>query len=450
VAQAKLPPGPKGQFLIGNTLQYMRDPLGFLARAVHDYGDVVRLRLGNTTTYVLNHPKDVEFVLRTHHQNFIKDRLTRLITPVVGNGLLTSEGDFWRRQRKLAQPAFQLQQIQHYGEVMVALTERMLATWHDGQAWNIHEDLMGLTLGIVAKTLFDADVAGEAKDVGASLEVVMDYFLDPLRWFRIREWLPTPSTLRYRQAIRRLDEIIYGIIRRRRLSGHDPGDLLSRLLAAQDEEGGRMTDRQLRDEAVTLFLAGHETTALALSYGFYLLARHPEVESRLVAELEEVLGGRLPMAADVPNLRYTEWVIREVLRLYPPAWGIARETLSDCEIGGYHVPRGTQLFLIQWLIHQDPRWFDEPEAFRPERWANDLVKRLPRCTYFPFGDGPRICIGNHFALMEAVLILATIAQRYHLSLVPGQTLELVPSITLRPRHGIRMVAHSRQTAAHRA
>ena len=272
----------------------------------------------------------------------------------------------------------------------------------------------------------------------------MAYFLDPMRWFRIREYLPTPSTLRHRRAIRGLDRIVYRIIRQRRASGLDPGDLLTRLLAAQDEGGGGMTDRQLRDEMVTIFLAGHETTALALTYAFYLLAQHPEVEARLVAELEEVLGDRPPTPDDVPRLRYTDWVIREAMRLYPPAWGIAREATSDCEVGGFQAPRGTQFFLVQWLVHRDPRWYDEPEAFRPGRRADDLERRLPRCAYFPFGDGPRICIGQHFAMMEAVLILAAVARCYRLSLVPGHRLELVPSITLRPGSGVRVVAHDRR------
>jgi cytochrome P450 len=260
-----------------------------------------------------------------------------------------------------------------------------------------------------------------------------------------------PSTLRYRRAIKCIDDIIYGFIRRRRESGHDPGDLLSHLLAARDDQGGEgMSDRQLRDEAVTLLLAGHETTALALTYAFNLLARSPEADRGLAAELDRALGGRAPSAADVPNLKYTEWVVRETLRLYPPAWGVGRQALADCEIGGYSVPRGTQLFLVIWLVHRDGRWFPDPETFRPERWDHDLIKRLPRCAYFPFGDGARICIGNHFAMMEAILLLATIAQKYQLSLEPGQTLELVPSITLRPRHGLRMrleARHHREPAA---
>jgi cytochrome P450 len=233
------------------------------------------------------------------------------------------------------------------------------------------------------------------------------------------------------------------LIGEHRATDHDPGDLLSRLLHARDDEGGAMTDRQLRDEAVTIFLAGHETTALSLFYAFFLLALHPEVESRLNDELAHVLGGRLPTVADVPNLTYAGWVAREAMRLYPPAWGVGREAIEDCEIGGYLVPKGTQFFIVQYLVHRDPRWFENPESFEPERWDGDLIKRLPRCAYFPFGDGPRVCIGNHFAMMEAVLVLATIAQRYRLEVLPGQTLELLPSITLRPRHELVARLHRR-------
>jgi cytochrome P450 len=271
----------------------------------------------------------------------------------------------------------------------------------------------------------------------------MNHFMSPMRWFRFLDYLPLPSSRRYWRAIDRLDRIIYRIIQSHRAEGRDRGDLLSRLLAARDEDGAGMTDRQLRDEVVTLVLAGHETTALVLFYTFYLLSQSPDAEERLAAELRAVLPNRSPTAADVPNLKYTEWVVREAMRLYPPAWGIAREALADCEIGGYRVPKGTQIFMTQWLVHRDARWFDDPEVFRPERWDNDLIKRLPRCAYFPFGDGPRVCIGNHFAMMEAVLILATIARRYRLSVEPGQTLELLPSITLRPKHGLRMRVRAR-------
>lgn len=436
--KSKLPPGPRGGFFLGSGLEYLRDQLGFIERARREYGDVVRLRLGRHQTYLVTHPELIEFILRTHADNFHKDRVTHGLGPLVGEGLLTSEDAFWRRQRKLAQPSFQHQQIERYGAVMVEHTERMLASWREGEVRDLHEDLMRLTLGIVAKTLFDAELSGDAEVVGDSLAIVMDHFMSPARWFPIINSLPLPSSRRYWHAIGRIDEVIYRIIRVRRETGRDAGDLVSRLLAARDDEGHGMTDRQLRDEVVTLVLAGHETTALALFYIFYLLDGSPEAQEHLGAELRDVLGDRPPKASDVPRLRYTEWVVREAMRLYPPAWAIAREALADCEIGGFHVPKGTQLFIPQWLVHRDGRWFEDPEAFRPERWDHDLIKRLPRCAYFPFGDGPRVCIGNHFAMMEAVLILATIARRFRLAIEPGQSLQLMPSITLRPRHGLRM------------
>jgi cytochrome P450 len=435
----KLPPGPKGGLLLGQTFEYLRDQLGFLSAAVREYGDVVRLRLGNLTTYIMVNPEHIDYVLHSHADNFMKDKVTRWLMPLVGEGLLTSEGEFWRRQRRLAQPAFGREQIERYAAVMVEHTQRMLQNWRDGQVRDPHDDMAHLTLSIVAKTLFGAEMSSEAGVVGESLEIVTNHFMSPKRWFRVFDYLPLPSSRRYWRAIRLIDEIIYGIIRRHRASGRDSGDLLPRLLAARDEQGGGgMTDRQLRDEVVTLMLAGHETTALVMFYTFYLLAQSPEAEKRVSAEINEVVGDRSATALDVPKLRYTEWVIREAMRLYPPAWGIAREALADCEIGGYSVPKGTQIFMVQWLVHRDGRWFDQPQSFKPDRWDNDLIKRLPRCAYFPFGDGPRICIGNHFAMMEAVLLLATIARKYRLVIEPGQTLELLPSITLRQRHEIRM------------
>jgi cytochrome P450 len=434
----KLPPEPRGGSRLRTSLDYIRDQIGFLERVTRECGDIVRVGLGPFTTYVLVHPEHIEQVLRIQSDNFIKDRMTKWLMPLLGNGLLTSDGSFWRRQRKLAQPAFQRQQIERYAQVMVEHTERILEEWRDGDVRDTHSELMRLTLGIVAQTLFASELAGDAGVIGDSLEIVMRYFLSPGRWFRLYDYLPLPSVRRYRRAIGRIDQIIYRVIRERRAQGRDAGDLLSRLIAARDEDGRGMTDQQLRDEVVTLVLAGHETTALALFYTFYLLSQSPAAVDRLADELDQVLGDRAPTAADVPSLRYTEWVVRESMRLYPPAWGIAREALADCEIGGYHVPKGTQIFMIQWLVHHDSRWFDEPASFRPERWDNDLIKRLPRCAYFPFGEGPRICIGNHFAMMEAILILATIARRFRLTVEPGQALSLMPSITLRPGNSVRM------------
>jgi cytochrome P450 len=433
-------------FFLGNALPLLREPFEYPIRCAREYGDVVRLRFLGTEFYLLNHPDAIADVLRGNHRNFRKDIGTRLLSSFLGEGLLTSEGETWRQQRHLAQPAFQLDQIQKYGEVMEACTERLLQDWRPGQAFDVHADMARLTLEIAARTLLGTSVAGEADAVGRALDAIVHYFASMLIWLPWVRRLPTPGNLRYRRAVKELDRIIYGAIARRRVGGVEGEDLLWRLLSARDEDGRGMTDPQLRDELVTLLLAGHETTALALSFSFYLLAQHPDAEARLAAELDEVLQGESATAAAVPRLRYTEWVVRESMRLYPPAPSIGREALSDCEIAGYFVPRGTQLALIQWIVHRDARWFDDPEAFKPERWDNDLVRRLPRCAYFPFGDGPRICIGYQFAMLETVLILATVLGRYRLTLVPDFVLELLPSVTLRPRHGVKMVLHERPGA----
>lgn len=436
----KLPPGPKGNFLIGSLVEFSRDPLAFIDRCARDYGDVVSVGIANLSVYQIYNPEDIEYVLVTNHRNFIKDRVARqkLFRLLLGNGLLTSDGDFWIRQRRLAQPAFHRDRIAGYGEVMVAYTERMLDGWRERETRDVHQEMMRLTLQIVAKTLFDTDVAGEAEEVGRTLEVTMDRFSSQGSMLRMLDnYLPTPGRRRFEKAVEKLDKIIYDIISRRRESGKDAGNLLSMLLAAQDEDGSRMNDRQLRDEAMTLFLAGHETTALALSWTWYLLANNKEVAEKLFDEIQAVLGDRKAEMSDLPRLSYTEMVVKESLRLYPPAWGFGRQAVDDCEIGGYFVPAGTQVFINPWTTHRDSRFFEDPLAFRPERWAGDLEKQLPRFAYMPFGGGPRLCIGNAFARMEAALILATIAQRFRFTLVPGQKITPWPAATLRPKEGIR-------------
>jgi cytochrome P450 len=443
MSHSRIPPGPSGYPVIGNLIPFLRNPLALFTRCAREYGDVVRLRFPGTEVYLLHHPDHIAYVLRGAPQHFIKDALTRRLSNLLGQGLLTSEGEGWRRQRRLAQPAFQPSHIHHYGMVMTEHTERMLQSWRDGQPRDIHQDMMHLTLTIAAKTLFASDVAAEAHDVRIALDAVMAYDMGLSTWVFPDGWAPTPAAFRFRRAVRTLDQIIHRLIHQHRAREHTAEDLLSRLLAARYEDGGQMTDQQLRDEVMTLLLAGHETTALTLSYCWYLLAQHPHAAQALMAEWAQVLDGRTPMAADVPRLRYTTWVVHESMRLYPPAWGIGREAVTDCTIGEYHVPKGTQLYLNQWVVHRDPRWFDEPEVFQPERWDNDFFKRLPHGAYFPFGDGPRICIGNHFAMMEAVLLLATIGQRYRMTLVSDGPLVVVPSVTLRPKHGVQMVVHQR-------
>jgi cytochrome P450 len=446
VPNHRLPPLVKGYPFVGSFFNVFGDPFAFMARIVAEYGDVMRVQVGPVEFCIFCHPADIEYVFRTNHRNFIKDKGTRtLLADVLGQGLVTSEGELWRRQRRLAQPAFQLDQIQKYSTVMVDYALRMLAGWRPGETRDVHADLMRLTLEIVAQTLFSASVGDQAGRVGAALEALMKYWAGPgavVRWWK---HMPTPGAVRFRRAVRDLDAIILDTVARRRAGGDVPEDLLSRFLGARDEDGSCMSDRQLRDEMITLLLAGHETTAVALTFCFYLLSQHPEAEARLAAELVEVLAGRLPTVDHLPRLRYTDWVVKEAMRLYPPVPNVGREAVADCEIGGYFVPKGAQIALVQWITQRDPRWYGEDaERFRPERWDNDLARRLPRCAYFPFADGPRVCIGNHFAMMEAVLILATVASRFRLQYAPGQTLKLLPSVTLRPRGGVRMTVHDRQ------
>jgi cytochrome P450 len=438
---ATLPPGPRGHWLSGSLPDFRRDRLDFLSRCARDYGDIVSLRLGPRRVFLVNLPDAIEAVLVTQSRNFTKHFALRLNPLVLGKGLLTSEGDFWLRQRRLAQPAFHRTRIAAYGAVMVDYTQRMLTGWSAGQTCDILTEMMRLTLAIAAKTLFDAEVGAEADTVGTALQLLQANFIARFNsLLPLPVWVPTPNNLRLKRAVRQLDEILYGFIRQRRQSGVDRGDLLSLLLHARDEDdGSRMTDQQLRDEAMTLFLAGHETTALTLSWAWYLLATHPEAADRLLAEVRALLDGRAPTVEDLPRLRYTEGVVLEALRLYPPAYVVGREAIRDCEVGGFRVPAGTTLLMSQWVVHRDARYFDEPEKFRPDRWVGDLAQQLPKFAFFPFGGGPRICIGNTFAMMETVLVLATIAPRFRFTVLPAHPVVPWPTFTLRPRHGIRAV-----------
>ncbi|HEX8560314.1 MAG TPA: cytochrome P450 [Pyrinomonadaceae bacterium] len=436
-----VPRSPRGGLLTGNMREFNGDSLAFVERCAREFGDVVPTRFLYVPALFIFHPDDVEYVLASGSKNFIKAASLRspFFRRLVGDGLLTSEGDFWRRQRRLAQPAFHRDRVESYAATMVNFAERAAGRWRDGRTIDAHDEMMLLTQRIVAQTLFSADVSGESREIGEALARLVRPFASQatLKWI-LDNRLPTPAHLRFNRDVRRIDRFVYRLIGERRASGEDAGDLLSMLLAAQDEDGGGMTDRQLRDELMTIFLAGHETTALALTWTWLLLAENPGAEARLAAELEEVLGGRPPTAADVPRLRYAEWVVKEAMRLYPPAWGVGRECVRECEVGGFRVKAGTQVFAFQWVVHRDPRWFEDPHAFRPERWGEESVSKLPKYAYFPFGGGPRLCIGNYFATMEAVLVLATLARRFRLRLVPGQTVGLLPALSLRPKGGVLM------------
>jgi cytochrome P450 len=412
--------------------------LGFLSRCVREYGDVVELRFMGQPIYLLADPGLIEYVLVENNRNFTKTRILKRNRRLLGEGLLTSEGEFWRRQRRLAQPAFHRKRVAAYGEVMAAFAERSLGAWRDGQTIDVHEEMMHLTLEIVAKCLFDADVGARTTDVGKAMKVALEDFSSQRRLLRIPKGIPTPHNIRFEMAARRLDGVAGAIIENRRKSEEDRGDLLSMLMLAEDDSGERMTDKQLRDEVMTLFLAGHETTANALSWTFWLLSLNPEVEHELAEELARVLGGRPPTTSDLPALPYVECVLKESMRLYPPAWVVGREAIAECEVGGYRMAAGTTALMSQWIVHRDHRYHEDPERFDPDRWTAQYEKALPRFAYFPFGGGPRQCIGASFAMTEACLILAAVAKRFKMELAPGQRVEPYASITLRPEKGIRM------------
>jgi cytochrome P450 len=438
--------GPKGWPVLGNLPQFRRDQLGFYAACARDYGDIVPVRFGTGPGWLVYHPDAIEEVLVTRARDFVKSPGVRLLRPVLGTGLLLSEGEVWLRQRRLVQPAFHRQRIAAYAEVMTTFAERHLAGWKDGEVRDIAADMMALTQAIVARTLFHVEVDDEAVAVAEASHVLMKDFaarLGSLLLF-LPAWIPTPGKARAQRAIERLDRVVFRIIAARRERTEDRGDLLSMLLEARDaDDGTRMTDRQVRDEIMTLYMAGHETTAVALSWTWYLLAQHPAVAARLADEVRAVLGGRPPTIADLARLPYSEHVVTEAMRLYPPAYALGRQAATPTEIAGHPVAKGLIVVIPTSVVHRDGRWFEDPEAFRPDRWEGDLARRLPRFAYFPFGGGPRQCIGNTFAMVEAVLLLVSIAQRFRLTLVPGERVTPTPYVTLRPEPGLRMLVTRR-------
>ena len=440
---AKFPPGPPNRLLSVLFGAMQQNPLEYFTEMARKYGDVSGMHIGNFRSLFINHPDLIEDVLVNNAKKYHKGRILQANKYLFGEGLLTSEGDFWLRQRRLSQPAFHRARVGAYAATMAEYAEQMLATWHSEEERDIHEEMMQLALRIVGKTLFDADVTKDAKEVGETLDILLQIAANFGRTILVPLWVPTPRNLRAKLGIKRLEKVIYRIIAERRASGRDTGDLLSILLQARDEDGSHMNDRQLRDETITLFLAGHETTANTLSWTWWLLAQNPAVEKKFHEELDGVLGGRVPTLDDLPKLTYLSHVLTESLRLYPTAWGMARLAAEEHEIAGYAVRVGYGVAFAQWVVQRDARWFDAPLEFRPERWENGLAKQLPRFAYFPFGGGPRQCIGNTFALMEASVVLATVGRKYRFTLAPGHRVTPLASITLRPRDGIRVKLEAR-------
>ena len=445
MSENSLPPSVKPDWIGGHFRTFRRDPTTFLTRLAR-LGDVTTFRMGKMRAYFVNHPDLVRDVLVVNAHKFHKGRALKRAKGLLGEGLLTSEEEFHLRQRRLVQPAFHKQRIISYAEAMTGYAGRMSDGWRAGEVRDIDHEMMRLTLQIVAKTLFSADITDDADEVGAAMTTIVNLFNFLLLPFsELLEKLPIPHAIRFRRAKAKLDEIIYGFINERRASAEDKGDLLSMLLLAKDEEGtGSMSDEQVHDECLTLFLAGHETTANLMTWTWYLLSQNREAEAKLHEELDRVLDGRVPTFDDLSGLKYTEAVIAESMRLYPPAWVVGRLSVADHEFNGFKVARGSLVLVSEYVMHRDARFWDAPDEFKPERWEALSVKEATqRNIYFPFGGGVRRCIGEQFAWTEGILLLASLARKWKLRLQPEQKIGLKPQITLRPKFGMRMKIESR-------
>lgn len=448
VVSVHSPPGPRRSIRTLFVYGPGRDPLSFFRNLARTYGDFAHVHMAGEHVYLVSDPRAIRDILVTDQRLFMKGRGLDRAKRLLGEGLLTSEGAVHVRQRRLMQPAFHRDRIVSYASVMTEFADRVRGGWTDGATIDAAQDMARLTLGVVGKTLFDADVESQAKEVGQALAATMESFwMLMLPFPDLLERLPIPALRRSRAARETLDRIIYAMIAERRKSPSDRGDLLSMLLMAQDEEAGGqgMSDLQVRDEAMTIFLAGHETTANALAWTWYLLSQTPEVEAALHEEIDRVLGGRLPTMVDIPALPFVEKVVTESMRLYPPAWIIGRRALEDYEVGEYLIPARSIVVMSPYLVHRDARHFPYPERFWPDRWTAEFKARLQPFAYFPFGGGARRCIGESFAWMELILVVSTIAQRWRLRLVPGRPVVPQPVVTLRVKGGLKMTTEARSS-----
>lgn len=445
-----VPPSLSGIELYRTLPKLRRHTLLGFADLTHRFGHIFRFK-GLWTTFILTHPTDIEHVLQTNAQNYRKGRSYRVMRESTGDGLFVSEGEFWRRQRRLAQPAFHRGRLAGFAQTMIRATDEMLASWDSrfgrGEAFDVFAEMSALTLRIVGRTLFSTELSGETNAISRMLAIGQDFAIHRMwQTFKLPISLPLPAHRRFRSAMREGDRIIYGMLDERRRNsaiGKQPSDLLAMLMEARDQATGeRMSDQQLRDEAFTIMVAGHETTALTLAWAWYLLARHPHIERQLHSEIETVLGGRAPTFEDLPHLKYALMVVQETLRLYPPAWALGRTSINADEIGGYHVPANSEILLMTYITHRHADFWDRPDEFIPERFAPGQTTGRQRFAYFPFGGGPRLCIGNNFALTEAQLVLAAVAQTYRLRLVSPAAIEPDPTVTLRPRTRIMAMLES--------
>jgi cytochrome P450 len=439
------PPGPTLWETPKLTVDFMKEQIPFVQRLQREYGDYVHFYLGAIENWLISDPEAIHEILVTKADKFQKDIITHELSRLLGQGLLTAEGDLWRRHRKIAAPTLQKKQIASYAETMSAFTRRHMDAWQGGDIRELHHDMMNLTMEIVVKTLFNLDPGPELEVVGKSVDKSMHYFhlMTHTPWRFVPEALPMPARTEFQEAVKILDVIIYDLIEKRK-GATEGNDLLVRLMMARDEDGEPLSPIQLRDEVITMFLAGHETTALTVSYTWLLLMKNPDIKKRLFEEVDSVLGSRLATDDDVKELPYLTAIIKESLRLFPPAWIIGRDAKEDVEIGPWKVKKGTQVLVSQMVMHSREDIWGDPEVFRPERWLEpDFEKSLPRYAYMPFGGGARVCIGNHFAMMEAILIMATMAQSIDLDLKMTQPLKVQPAVTMRPITPITVAVHRR-------
>lgn len=449
LSNLKSPPRLQSHSLLGSAGEMQRDPLGFLRQA-RQYGDIVRMRFVFSDAYLIYHPDSVKHILQENNRNYNKDVFTyKLFRPFLGQGLLLNDGVSWLHQRRLMQPAFHRKRIAAYGTIMTDSTRDLLKGWERSvqqvSSLDIAEEMMRLTLDIVGQTLFGRDLSDETNTIGSAVTTLLhqlgNYMYTPFPPISV----PTRRNRRLLAANRSLEQVIYGMIAERRQQNMDTGDLLSMLLLARDEETGQgMNDKQVRDELMTMLIAGHETTANTLAWTWYLLSQHPEVERRFYSEIDEVLAGNIPTMEHLPALKYTNMILAESLRLYPPAGIFARKAIADDELGGCLIPANSMIIVSPYATHHHPDYWPDPEHFDPERFTPERSAGRSHYAYFPFSSGPRMCIGSSFALMEAQLILATIAQRYQLRLVRGHPVEPQMLVTLRPKYGLRMTLHERE------
>jgi len=445
--QAGNPPEPRQKYPGELAIRVFRDPIGAYTRISRECGDFSHFKLGGRDIYLITNPEYIKEVVINHHQNVVKSGSLKIAKPLLGEGLLTSEGEYHHRQRRLVQPAFHQSRIEGYAKVMAEYAQKTSEGWKEGQVLDVHDEMMRLALAVVSVSLFNANLEDESAEVSRALTGALESLhRSKMPLVGALNRLPIGRNQDLQKARTTLDAIIYRIIEERRKSGRDEGDLLSMLLSSRDTEGDGtgMSDLQVRDEAVTLLLAGHETTAKALTWAWYLISEHPEVEARLHAEVDQVIGKGMPTAQDAKKLVYTDQIVTETLRLYPPAWTLGSMVIKPFELGGCKLPVGSTLIMSQYLVQHDSRYYPDPEKFTPERWTPEFSESLPRFAYFPFGGGPRACIGERFAWMETVLIIATIARNWRLQHVPGHKVELLPRLTLRPRYGMKMRASRRQ------